>query len=154
MTDQEQASGRPAVAAGRLWAGGLATAIVAILVAVVGIVISRGIFDVQVLEPQGEGVWVFASTWWYATVAAILAVVATGLAHLLLLFTPRPMSFFGWIVALATAVAVLAPFASDAALESKVATGLINLAIGVAIGTLLTGVASSATRRSPPAQTA
>lgn len=154
MTDRQPASGRPVVAAGRLWAGGLATALVAILVVVVGIVIARGIFDVQVLEPEGEGVWGGASTLWYSLVAAFVALAATALAHLLLMFTPRPMSFFGWIVALATAAAVLAPFASGAALESKIATGLINLALGIAIGTLLAGVGSSATRRAPPEQPA
>lgn len=154
MTDRQPGSRRPAVAAGRLWAGGVATALVAILVVVVGIVISRGIFDVQVLEPEGEGVWGDASAWWYSGVAAFVALVATALAHLLLLSTPRPMLFFGWIVALATAAAVLAPFAGGAALESKVATGVINLALGVAIGTLLAGVGRSASRRPPPEQPA
>lgn len=143
MTDRQPAPGR-------LWAGGVATALVAILVVVVGIVIARGIFDIQVLEPEGEGVWGDASAWWYSGVAALVALMATALAHLLLLSTPRPMLFFGWIIALATAAAVLAPFASGAALEAKVATGVINLALGVAIGTLLAGVGRSATRRPPP----
>lgn len=150
MSYPRHSSDQPAIATGRLWAGGAATVIVAVLVAVAGILISRGIFDVLVLEPEGDGVWGDASAWWYAGVAAVVAIVATALAHLLLLFTPRPLSFFGWIIALATVVAVLAPFASDAAIESKIATGLINLALGIAIGTLVAGVASSASRATPP----
>jgi hypothetical protein len=41
--------------AGRLWTGGLATAAVAALVAVAGVLIARGVFDVPVLAPTGEG---------------------------------------------------------------------------------------------------
>lgn len=45
------------VAGGRLWAGGAATAVVAALIAVVGILIARGVFGVPVLAPEGEGTW-------------------------------------------------------------------------------------------------
>ena len=38
----------PKLDAGRLWTGGLATAAVAALVAVVGVLIARGVFDVPV----------------------------------------------------------------------------------------------------------
>jgi hypothetical protein len=69
--------------------------------------------------------------------------VATGL----LLTTPRPLQFFAWIVALATIAAALAPFLTDADLDEKVATSAIYLAIGIAIGSLLSGVARSAVRR-------
>jgi hypothetical protein len=40
---------RVRVDAARLWTGGLATALVAALVAVVGVLIARGLFDVPVL---------------------------------------------------------------------------------------------------------
>jgi hypothetical protein len=43
-------------------------------------------------------------------------------------------------------VAALMPFVSNATTESKVATGLINVVLGVGIGTLLNGVAGSAVR--------
>jgi hypothetical protein len=43
--------GRLRVDAARLWTGGLATALVAALVAVVGVLIARGLFDVSVLAP-------------------------------------------------------------------------------------------------------
>jgi hypothetical protein len=72
--------------------------------------------------------------------------VATIVAHLLLLGVPRPMLFFGWIVALVTAIFVIFPFRTGAPLEQEVATAAVYLVIGVAIGTLLSGVAERATR--------
>ena len=144
---------QPAVNAGRLWAGGAATAVVAALIAVVGILVGRGLFDVAVLAPKGDGVWGDASTFWYALGAAVLSLVATGLMHLLLLFTPRPMLFFGWVMVLATVVAMLAPFVTDNDLGSRLFTAGLNLVLGVAIGSLVAGSARAAVR-SPPAQRA
>jgi hypothetical protein len=40
---------RQPVDAARLWTGGLATAVVAALVALVGVLIARGLFDIPVL---------------------------------------------------------------------------------------------------------
>ena len=57
------------VDAGRLWAGGIATAVVAGLMAIVGIVIARGIFHVAVLAPKGSGTWGNANTATYAAAA-------------------------------------------------------------------------------------
>lgn len=56
-----------------------------------------------------------------------------------------------WMGGLATArlaalVAVLAPFTTGADLDTKVATAAINLAIGLAIGSLVPGMARSAIR--------
>jgi hypothetical protein len=135
--------------AGRLWAGGAATAVVCALIAVVGILLARGVFDVAVLAPEGEGTWGDADTGKYALYAALAALVATGLLHLLLVSTPRPLVFFGWIIGLATVAAAVAPLATNASTESKVTTGLINLVIGIAIGTLLSGAARMAVRYQP-----
>jgi hypothetical protein len=147
----EAAPQRPTVVASRLWAGGLATAVVAALVAVVGILVVRGLFDVSVLARKEAGVWGDASTGWYAFGAALASLAATGLVHLLLLYTPRPMRFFGWVVGLATAGAVLAPFTTDAPLAAKMCTGLLNLILGIAIGSLVAGSARSARRMSAAA---
>ena len=46
MYNAPAASQRPVVNSGRLWSGGLATALVAALIAVVGILLARGLFDV------------------------------------------------------------------------------------------------------------
>ena len=80
--------GRLRVDAARLWTGGLATALVAALVAVVGVLIARGLFDVPVLAPTAEGALGNANTARLAALAAVAALLATGLLHLLLLSTP------------------------------------------------------------------
>ena len=49
-------------------------------------------------------------------------------------------------MSLLTLVAALAPFLTDADLDTKVATALINLAIGLSIGSLISGAAKSALR--------
>jgi len=128
------------VAVGRLWGGGVAAAVVAALIAVVGALICGEVLGVQLVElpmllPIGES---FALN--YAATAFVLALAATGLAHLLAITTPRPRSFFRWIVGLVTLAAVALPFALTGSLASKIATAGINLAIGLAIGSLVTAV--------------
>jgi drug/metabolite transporter (DMT)-like permease len=146
-SDARAVARRPTVNARALWAGGAAAAVVAALVAVVGIVIARGLLDIPVLAPKGEGTFGDASTWGMALAAAATALVATALLQVLLSYTPRPFAFFGWIVTLLTAVAVLVPFQADATLEAKIATGLINLLIGIAIGTLVGSVGARSLER-------
>ena len=135
---------QPTVNAGRLWAGGAATAVVAALIAIVGILVGRGLFDVAVLAPEGAGVWGDASTAWYALGAAVVSLLATALMHLLLLFTPRPRLFFGWVMVLATVAAMLAPFVTDNDLGSRLFTAGLNLVLGIAIGSLIAGSARAA----------
>ena len=146
MTDSS-GSGRPAIDGQRLWAGGAATALVAALIAVAGVIISRGLFDIAVLAPEGEGLWGDATTWWYAAVAGLSALLATGLAHLLLMTTPQPLQFFGWVIGLLTLIGVVAPFTSDSSLAAESATGLINLVLGIAIGSLVSSIANTSRRQ-------
>jgi hypothetical protein len=122
---------------------------VAALIAVVGILVGRGLFGVDVLAPKGAGVWGDASTGWYALGAAMLSLVATGLMHLLLLFTPRPKLFFGWVMTLATVTAMLAPFVTEEDFGSRFFTAGLNFFLGVAIGTLIAGSAQAAMRSTP-----
>jgi Family of unknown function (DUF6069) len=130
-----------------LWSGGVATAVVAALIALVGILVCRWLFNVPILSPRGEGAWGNASTVGYVFAAAACALVATALMYLLLLSTPYPRVFFGWIIGLATIVAVVFPFSSTAPTSQKIATGLLNLVLGIAIGTLIAEVSRRATRR-------
>ena len=141
---------RPSVNGGRLWAGGADTALVAALIAIVGILLTRGIFGVPILAPKGEGAWGDASTGWYAVGAAVVALAATGLMHVLLLTTPRPMLFFSWVVGLATVGAMLAPFITDASLASRLCTAVLNGVLGAAIGSLVAGTARTAVRPAAP----
>lgn len=145
-------TGEPAPAgsgldAGRLWAGGLATALVAALVAVAGIVVTRGLLGVPVLAPKGDGLWGNANTATYALSAGAAALAATALLQVLALTTPRYGRFFTWIMALLTAIATTLPLALDTGLPSRAATAVINLVIGVAITTTLNAVARTAIRR-------
>jgi hypothetical protein len=81
----------------------------------------------------------------YALTAAALALVATGLAHLLALTTPRPRAFFSWIVGLATVVGVVLPFAVDGSFGGKLATAVVDLVIGLCILSLLSSVLARTT---------
>ncbi|HEY9493821.1 MAG TPA: DUF6069 family protein [Intrasporangium sp.] len=141
------AEGRPQFSARTLWAGGLASALVAALIALVGILIFRGVFNIPVLAPERDGAWGNSSTVGYMVAAAVGALLATALVHFLLISTPRALRFFSWIIGLATAAAAIAPFATGAEMSSKVATGIINLVIGIAILSLVSAVARSAVAR-------
>jgi Family of unknown function (DUF6069) len=130
-----------------LWSGGVATAVVAALIALVGILVCRWLFKVPILSPAREGAWGNASTAGYTAAAAACALAATALMYLLLISTPYPRVFFGWIIGLATVVAVVFPFSTTAPLSQKIATGFVNLILGVAIGSLIVEVSHRATRR-------
>jgi len=151
MRNDEPAPRPPAyrrtVDIGQLWAGGAATAVVAALIAIVGILVSRWVAGVPILAPKSDGAWGSADTGAYALAAAGAAIVATALMHLLMIATPRPHLFFAWILGLGTVIAVMFPFSTTAPLSQKVATALVNLALGIAIGSLVSGVAARATRR-------
>jgi hypothetical protein len=145
LTSRESDEHR-SLATGRLWAGGVATAVVAALVVVAGVFIARRVLGIPVLAPRSVGNFGSSTTVIYAALAAACTLLATGLLHVLLLATPSPLSFFGWIMALADVIAVAAPFAQPASLPSKVFTAVINLVAGVAVISLLSGVGSSALR--------
>jgi hypothetical protein len=142
----EPRTNRPRVDAGKLWPGGIATAVVAGLVALVGVLVCRWLFGIPLLAPKSDGAYGDVHTTDLVLLAAAAALVATGLAHLLLLSTPRPLTFFGWIIGLATVLAVLVPFSTAAPLTAKVATAVVDLVLGVAIGSLISGVAARSVR--------
>lgn len=135
----EHASGTT-IAAGRLWAGGVATACVAALVAAVGVLMFGSVLDVSIVVPPLLLTPTGSLVVNYALTAFVAALLATAVAHLLVATTPRPRLFFGWIVGLATVATMVVPFATDAAMVAKVATATINLVVGIAIISLLTGV--------------
>ncbi len=144
---QSTGSSDRSVDARTLWSGGAATAVVAALIALVGILICRWLFNIPILAPRQDGAWGDAATAEYAVAAAAAALVATAIMHLLLLATPRPRLFFTWIIALATVIAVVFPLGTSAPVSQKVATAIINLVLGCAIGSLVSGVAARSIRR-------
>ena len=133
--------------AGQFWAGAAATAVVAGLVALVGILICRWTLGIPILAPAGDGAWGDAHTGEYVLAAACAALAAAALLYLLLLGTPQPRVFFGWIIALATLAAVVYPFSTGAPLAQKMATAVVGLVLGIAIGSLLGAVAARGARR-------
>lgn len=137
----------PAVNAGRLWAGGVATAVVAALIALVGVLIIRVLLQIPYLAPIDSGALGDSNTTTLCVAAAVAALLATGLAHLLLVSTPSPMAYFGWIAGLLTAIAAVLPLLWSEPLTVRIATGVVHLVIGCAIISLITTTASSASTR-------
>jgi len=136
---------RLTVETGRFWAGVAATALVAALVGVVGVIVLEQILRIDLVfrDPFGSGSAMGA----YILGGVLVAVAAGALLQLLVLTTPRPRAFFGWIVGLATVVATLLPLTWTDDLGSAVASGVVNLLIGIAVWSLLTGVLGWTVRR-------
>jgi Family of unknown function (DUF6069) len=134
----------------QFWAGAGATAVVAALIALVGILICRWTLHIPILAPAGDGAWGNAHTAEYALVSGLIAIIAGGLLYLLVLGTPQPTMFFDWIMGLATLAAVVYPFSTGAPVDQKAATAVVDLVLGIAIISLLTAVAARAIRRPVP----
>lgn len=140
------APARPRLEVGRLWAGGAATAVVAALIALVGVLIVRAVLRIALYSPAETGTFGDSRTVVLCLACAAAAVAATGLLHLLLVATPRPLTYFSWIVGLVTAAATVLPFTYSAGLPTAFAQAVIHLVVGAAIGSLLSGAAANATR--------
>ncbi|MDM7832420.1 DUF6069 family protein [Cellulomonas edaphi] len=140
---------RLTVAAGQYWGGVAATAIVAALVGVAGTLIFESILDIDLVtqDPFDTGSTMGA----YVVGAVVGAVVAGALLHLLVLTTPRPRAFFGWIMGLATLVVALVPLTWTDDVQRAACSGVVNLVIGIAIWSLLAGVLARTIRRIPAA---
>jgi hypothetical protein len=138
---------RTVVDAGRLWAGGVAAAVVAGLVALVGLLVARAVFKLPVLSDLRKfGAFGDSSTVTLVVLAVAAALLATALVHLLLISTPSPMSYFGWIVGLLTTAAVVVPFLGTGKTVVLVAQAILHLVIGLSIGALVSNAASAASR--------
>jgi len=134
--------------AAKLWTGGMATAVVAALIGLVGALVVQAVLQVAMHVPAAASASAFGeqATVLLCALAATAALAATGLAHLLVLSTPRPLAYLGWIVGLATAAAAVLPFLTATALPLAAATAVIHVVIGMAIGSLVGGAAASARR--------
>src|ERR1700744_4589953 len=110
----DPAVGRVRPDAGQFWAGAVATAIVAALIALVGILICRWTLNIPILAPSGDGAWGNAHTVEYVLMSALVTLVAAGLLYLLVLAAPQPNVFFAWIMGLATLAAAVYPLRTPA----------------------------------------
>jgi hypothetical protein len=138
---------RPALNAGRLWSGGVAAAIVAALIAFLALLLVRVLLQIPYLAPTDSGALAGGNTTTLCVSAAVAALAATALAHMLVVSVPSPMSYFGWIAGLLTAVAAVLPLLSGETLAVRITTGIIHLVIGVAIISLITTAAVAASNR-------
>jgi hypothetical protein len=116
--------------AGGVFAAALVTALAAWLCAwIIEIIANR------VTESGKFGVWnpMAQDTYWFAVVAFICALLAGVLWYLLRLGTPSPELFFGWIVGILTAAAVIIPLALSSHLWVGISTAVEHLVIGLPI---------------------
>jgi hypothetical protein len=143
-------TGQPVIDTVRLWGGGLATAAVAGLMATIGVVVFQLVIDVDLLTPRSRGLTQASATTIYVVSAGAGTLIATLILQILVALTPRPMSYFSWMIGLITAVFTLLPFAADAETASQVATAVTNLCVGVVILTMLPQVAYSTIRTMRP----
>jgi hypothetical protein len=135
---------RPVLDAAKLWTGGLASAVIAALVSLVGMLVLRVLAQVA---PYGHDLAAATVNPVVLCVgAALAALVATAVAHLLLVSTPSPLAYLGWILGLSTAAAAVLPFAIGIPLATAVAVGLLHLVIGLSIGSLVVNTAATAAR--------
>lgn len=136
-------SSRVVLRAGPYWGGAVATGIVAALVGIVGVLIFESILDVGLVVKDPFGTE--SDSWAYAIGGFVAALAAAALLNLLLVSTPRPRAFFGWIMALATVAAALVPLTWTDDTTAALCAGAVNLLVGIAIWSLLSGVLSRTT---------
>ncbi|PXY22520.1 DUF6069 family protein [Prauserella muralis] len=139
--------GTPKVAARTLWAGGLATALVAALAGVVATLVVTGVFGIPVIAPSNaQGGIDYIGAFWLAGFGAVGGLLATAVAHLLLQVAPRPMAFFGWIIALVTVALMVWPFTVGEQLRVQIASAAVYLLLGIVIGSLVSSMSTRALR--------
>jgi Family of unknown function (DUF6069) len=138
---------RPQLDAARLWSAGLATALVATLIGLVGVLVVRAV-GIWVYAPRQFGTFGDSTTLTLCAGAALAALAATGLVQLLMMSTPRPVAYFGWIVGLLTVVAAVLPILAGGPMAVLLAEAVIHVVIGLAIGILVANAAGSALRYS------
>jgi hypothetical protein len=132
---------RPSLNSALYWSGVAATAVVAAVTAVVGVIIAEGILDRELVPPLLNVFALDGHIARYACSAAVAAVLAGALLHLLILSAPHPGGFFTWIAALVTLACALLPFTFTDNVGDALLTGVLNAAIGISITTLVPAVA-------------
>ena len=136
----------PVLDATRLWTGGLATAAVAALVGLVGTLVARVLFHYAPVGTAATPALTTTNAGLLCLFAAVAALAATGVAHLLTVSTPDPLSYLGWIIGLSTAAAVVVPLLGGIPMAAAITLAVVNLVIGLAIGSLVVGATAAAYR--------
>ncbi|SDS33992.1 hypothetical protein SAMN04489860_1333 [Paraoerskovia marina] len=135
----------PVIDAKRFVGGTLATAAVAALVGYVATVVLESVFNLDVIAPPNPfGASTDAGA--FAVAGALLTFLAAGVLVLLALIAPRPRLFFGWLMFLVVALTASLPFAWTDDTITAAFTSALNLLIGIAVWSLLTGTAAKTIR--------
>lgn len=130
-----------------LWSGGAATALVAALIGLVGNLVVTGLLELTLVRPGLTGLFPGSRSLDVMLHGAFLALAATALINVLLLGTPRARAFFSWIMGLVTVIITVAPLShEDFDWESRISSSIVYLITGIAITSLIAGVATSAIR--------
>lgn len=138
---------RTRVDQGRLWAGGIASAVVIVLLVAVLTWIVHELLDIPDLRPLADERGLVDEDVRVDLVAAFaITLVATLVLDLLLLTTPTPLRLFHWLIGLGTVVATLAPLARVGTTESSVARAIGSAVVGITMSSLLSGVARRSVR--------
>jgi hypothetical protein len=123
----------------------VATALVAGGVAFVGVMVIHALFRVPGLRRVGGEDYPFDKLSLAITAAAV-ALLATGLLHLLMVSTPRAGTFFAWIIGILVVAVIVQELLGGGSWLSKLLFSALYLVIGVAIASLLAGVARTAVK--------
>ncbi|MGB6041141.1 MAG: hypothetical protein WBG39_14950, partial [Gordonia sp. (in: high G+C Gram-positive bacteria)] len=105
---------------------------------------------VQKINDSGQfGVWnpLAQSELWFALAGFVTAIVAGAFWYLLQISTPAPDKFYGWVVGLLIAAAVLLPLLLSAQISSGIGTAIVHLVIGLPILTLIPTMGRSSHRK-------
>ena len=127
----------------KLWTGGVVTAVIVFGLTIAAFLFVRGMLNYPLLGIRRSGAVVYASMFGYAGGAALVALLATAAMRFLLLTTPRPRWFFGWLGGVGTAIAVLLPLALSQDTAARLTTAAVNLVLGLAIIGLVRSTAAS-----------
>ena len=116
------------------------------LVGLVGTLVIRVLFEYAPVGTAAAHAFSTTNAGLLCLFAGVAALAATGVAHLLIVSTPDPLSYLGWIIGLSTAAAVVLPLLGGVPLAAAIAIAVVNLVIGLAIGSLVIGTAMAARR--------
>lgn len=134
---------------GRFWAGALATMLVAALIGLAAEFILEEVLNLEI-QAQADLFATGSDLMAWVVAGALFALVAAIVLYLLVMSTPRPRSFFGWVVGLATVILAAVPFAGDFELVPAILAAIVWIVIGSAVYSLLTGTLSrTVVRRTP-----
>jgi hypothetical protein len=141
------------VDAGRFWIAALVCAVIAGLA---GLVAFWAISDIGGINlfvrdfPDAEVV--LLTSWPSFLVSFLMAIIAAGVLHLMMLFLVRPTWFFTILSLVLLAVAALFPYTIDVPTESQVWLMVLHTVVGVIIFALLLGTMPFVVKQADPPQ--